>query len=84
MADEDRRSHAAGREAESLLAHAVAQRPSPSQLVVCLFDLEGPDVEVIARRLNRSPGAVYMLRARAQDKLRKPMGVNCNFFSDGA
>ena len=75
---------AAGREAESLLAHALAQLPPNYRLVVRMFDLEGHDVDTIAQRLDRSPGAVYMLRARAHNRLRKLMGATSNFFTDGA
>ena len=71
--------YAAGREAESLLAHALGQLPPNYQLVVRMFDLEGHDIETIAQRLNRSPGAVYMLRARAHDRLRDIMGSRSNF-----
>jgi len=77
-------SYAAGKEAEALLAHAMAQLPPTSQIAVRMFDLEGQDVEVIAQQLDRSPGAVYMLRARAHDKLRKLLGATSNFFTDGA
>jgi RNA polymerase sigma factor (sigma-70 family) len=76
--------HAAEREAEALLAQAMAQLPPTYEIVVRTFDLEGCEVEVIARRLERSVGAVYMLRARAHDRLRKLLGATSNFFTDGA
>ena len=75
---------AAGREAKSLLAHALAQLPSNYRLVVQMFDLQGHDVNTIARRLDRSPGAVYMLRVRAHDRLRTLLGATADFFTDGA
>lgn len=75
---------AAGREAESLLAHALGQLPPNYQLVVRMFDLEGHHVDTIARQLDRSPGSVYMLRARAHDRLRKLLGATSDFFTDGA
>jgi RNA polymerase sigma-70 factor (subfamily 1) len=77
-------SHAAGKEAEALLAQALAQLSPASQIAVRMFDLEGHDVEDIAQELDRSVGAVYMLRARAHDKLRKLLGATGNFFTDGA
>ncbi|UCF33523.1 MAG: sigma-70 family RNA polymerase sigma factor [Phycisphaerales bacterium] len=77
-------SYAAGKEAEALLAQAMAQLPSTSQIAVRMFDLEGRDVKVIAQQVGRSIGAVYMLRARAHDKLRKLLGATGNFFTDGA
>lgn len=75
---------AAGREAESLLEQALGQLPPSYRLVVRMFDLEGQDVDTIARQLDRSPGAVYMLRSRAHDRLRKLLGATSNFFTDGA
>jgi RNA polymerase sigma-70 factor (ECF subfamily) len=77
-------SHAAGKEAEALLAQAMAQLPPTSQIAVRMFDLEGQDIEVIAQQIGRSVGAVYMLRARAHDKLRGLLGATSNFFTDGA
>ena len=76
--------YAAGREAESLLGRALDQLPPAYRLVVRMFDLEGHDVDTIARQLDRSCGAVYMLRVRAHDRLRKLMGATSNFFTDGA
>jgi len=74
----------AGKEFDSLLAHALRQLPPNYQLVVRMYDLEGQGVDMIARHLSRSPGAVYMLRARAHDALRKLLGATSDFFTDGA
>lgn len=75
---------AAGKEVESLLAEAMKQLPPNYQTVVRLFDLEGVEVEEIARQLQRSPGAVYMLRIRAHDRLRALLGASGAFFTMGA
>jgi RNA polymerase sigma factor (sigma-70 family) len=74
----------AGKESESLLAHALGQLPPTYQLVVRMYDLEGHGVDTIACQLSRSPGAVYMLRARAHDALRKLLGATSDFFTSGA
>jgi len=75
---------AAGKEAQSLLADALRQLPPNYQLVVRMYDLEGQGIDIIAQHLNRSPGAVYMLRARAHDALRKLLGATSDFFTTGA
>jgi DNA-directed RNA polymerase specialized sigma24 family protein len=41
-----------------------------------MFDLEGRPVQQIASALQRSEGAVYMLRARAHDRLREILGFS--------
>ena len=56
------------------LRKAISQLPRDYERVLTLYDLEGLDVSDVAQRLGRSPGAVYMLRARAMDVLRESMG----------
>ena len=46
--------------------------------------LEGADVGDVASELDRSQGAVYMLRARAHDRLKGILGSASQFWSDGA
>ena len=75
---------AAGREVKSLLGRAMDRLPPSYRLVVRMFDLEGQDIGTIARQLDRRPGAVYMLRARAHDRLRELLGATSDFFTDGA
>jgi RNA polymerase sigma-70 factor (ECF subfamily) len=62
------------RESLDLLDAAVADLPADYQRVVRLCDLEGRPVAAVAAALGRSPGAVFMLRARAHDRLRTLLG----------
>lgn len=76
--------HASGKEAETRLDQALEQLPASYRTVVQLYDLEELDVETVAERLDRSTGAVYMLRARAHDRLRTLLGEPAKFFTDSA
>jgi DNA-directed RNA polymerase specialized sigma24 family protein len=49
-----------------------------------MWDLEGHSVEEVAASLGRSPGAVYMLRARAHRQLAEIMGAPSRFLSGSA
>lgn len=75
---------AAGIEARALLDRAMAALPETYRQVVQLYDLDALDIETVAQRLNRSPGATYMLRARAHHQLQKLLGAATRFFTDGA
>jgi DNA-directed RNA polymerase specialized sigma24 family protein len=48
--------------------------------VIELHDIEQLGIEEVAARTGKSPGAVYMMRARAHGKLRKLMGATRKFF----
>ena len=61
---------------------AVKTLPDTYQTVVRMYDLEGHNASDVAQTLGRSPGAVYMLRARALDRLRATLGHEGNFFTD--
>jgi RNA polymerase sigma-70 factor (ECF subfamily) len=50
---------------------AIAQLPETYRLVVERFDIEFRPAVDVARDIGRSPGAVYMIRARAHDRLRE-------------
>ncbi len=65
---------AVAREAESLLKEALERLPESYRLAVQHVDLNGESVEAVARQLGKSPGAIYMLRARAHDRLRENLG----------
>jgi RNA polymerase sigma-70 factor (ECF subfamily) len=65
---------AIAREAELLLKDALGRLPASYRAVVQAIDLDGRPVEEIAADLGRSTGAVYMLRARAHDRLRETLG----------
>jgi len=71
----------ARREAQGALASAIEQLPEAYARVVQMYDLEGWPVHEVARALQRSPGAVFMLRARAHQRLHEIMGRTSEFFS---
>lgn len=75
-------SHAGQDEIQTALERALRQLPPSYQKAVEMYDLEGEPVARIAQALGRSPGAVYMLRARALDWLREIMGSSTKFFTD--
>lgn len=63
-------SAAAGREQGLLVAGILEQLPPDYRLVIILRNLEDLPHEEVARRMNRSPGAVRMLWVRALTALR--------------
>ncbi len=70
----DRR--AAKEELIDLLKSAIHTLPGSYRRVVEMFDIEGRPAEEVASALKRSEGAVYMLRARAHDRLREILGFS--------
>ncbi|MBC7773735.1 MAG: sigma-70 family RNA polymerase sigma factor [Pyrinomonadaceae bacterium] len=60
---------------------ALATLPAEYEKVIRLYDLEGKEIAEVAEKLGRSEGAVYMLRARAHERLRDAMGPGSKFFS---
>ena len=74
----------AGREARVALEDAITRLPEVYQEVVRLYDLEGRPAAEVGEAIGRSPGAVYMLRGRAHDRLREILGSESKFFSDRA
>jgi RNA polymerase sigma factor (sigma-70 family) len=73
---------AAKDEAGSSLESAIKRLPPVYERVVRLYDLEGKSAKETADTLNRSVGAMYMLRARAHDQLTEMMGAPSRYFSD--
>jgi RNA polymerase sigma-70 factor (ECF subfamily) len=67
-------------EARSIVESALEQLPADYAAVVRMYDLEGRDIDEVARTLGRSPGAVHMLRARAHDRVRPLLGSPSKFF----
>lgn len=63
-----------------MVEQAVAALPERYAQVVRLYDLEAQPIEEVARRLGRSPGAVYMLRARAHERLSEMLGGSSEIF----
>ncbi len=76
-------SDAARIEACRLLQRSVLDLPETYQRVVQLYDLDGEPVEKVSEALDRSQGAVFMLRARALRRLSEMMGTASHFLSDG-
>ncbi|MDM8006898.1 MAG: sigma-70 family RNA polymerase sigma factor [Phycisphaerae bacterium] len=73
---------AACREGEEILKRAITRLPEDYRRVVEICDIEGRSTCEAAGVLNRSQGAVCMLRARAHDRLRELLGPKSRFFSD--
>jgi RNA polymerase sigma factor (sigma-70 family) len=79
-------THTASRELQAretvTLLHAALSRLPPSyRLVVERLDLEGHPAADVAAAMERSTGAVYMLRARAHDRLRELLGPQTRLFT---
>jgi RNA polymerase sigma-70 factor (ECF subfamily) len=64
-------AHAQRRELAAQVADELARLPADYRTVIVLRNLEGLTFEEVARRMERSPGAVRVLWLRALDKLRK-------------
>jgi RNA polymerase sigma-70 factor (ECF subfamily) len=60
---------------------AVAQLPRDYSRVLTLYDLEAKTADEVAEAMQRTAGAVYMLRARALDYLREALGSESQFGS---
>lgn len=73
---------AARDEAQSVMIRAIGQLPPTYRRVVELYDLQGMRVEEVAVELDRSPGAVFMQRARAHQYLAELMGRASKYFSE--
>ena len=66
---------ARGNEAGDRLRRALQCLPADYARTVQLYDLEGRSIEEVTAALGRSPGAVYMLRMRAHERLRELLGA---------
>ncbi len=75
---------AARHEAEEKLREALEKLPEDYRRVVALYDLDGRGVEDVAAAMQRSVGAVYMMRARAHDRLRELLGTASRLISTTA
>lgn len=76
--------HAARNEARACLRQAIERLPPGYRRVVEMYDLEGLPVGDVAVALQRSPGAVFMLRSRAHRCLLEAMGTASLYLSDTA
>ncbi len=72
---------AAKQEAKSFLEIALDKLPPDYAKVIRMYDLKGCPIEEVGEALGRSRGAVYMLRARAHERLREAIGTESQFFS---
>lgn len=68
-------------EAVMAMERMLATLPADYAKVIRLYDLAGRPVEEVAKEMGRSTGAVFMLRARAHDRLREAMGDEGKYFS---
>lgn len=72
---------AAQHEAARHVEAALENLPADYRRVIRLYDLECRPIEEVAAEVGRSVGAVYMLRARAHDRLKEELGSPSQFFS---
>lgn len=73
--------HAARGEAAAILKAALRKLPADYAMAVRQYDLEGRAMAEVAAAMERSEGAVHMLRRRAHDRLRELLGSASQFFS---
>lgn len=68
-------------EIAAALDRVLARLPADYERVIRLYDLEQRPIEAVCGELGRSSGAVYMLRARAHERLRELLPSESRFFS---
>jgi RNA polymerase sigma-70 factor (ECF subfamily) len=68
-------------EARAALESSIRQLPEDYRMVVQMFDLDGKSAKEVAQALGRSPGAVYMIRARAHRWLGDLLGSRSRYIS---
>jgi RNA polymerase sigma-70 factor (ECF subfamily) len=68
-------------EGERLLLDAIEALPADYRTVVRMCDIEGRAASEAAAAMSRSTGAIYMLRARAHDRLREVLGPASRYLS---
>lgn len=71
-------------EAQSAIEKTLAKLPPDYAEVIRQYDLRGQSAEEVSKHLGRSEGAVFMLRARAHDRLRELIGTESQFFTNTA
>ncbi len=77
-------SQAARQEARLSLEEAIERLPETYRHLIRLYDLESRPIKEVAETLNRSPGAVFMLRSRAHRKLCDIMGTASKYMGDSS
>ena len=73
--------HAAHGEIKKAVEAALSRIPDDYAAVVRLYDLEGLSATEVGKAMNRSTGAIYMLRARALDRLRESFASESQIFT---
>lgn len=76
--------HVAAGEFVGEIERALAQLPPDYARVIRMYDLECRPPAEVAAALGRSAGAIFMLRARAHDRLKELLGSASRFFSTGS
>jgi RNA polymerase sigma-70 factor (ECF subfamily) len=76
-------SSATNNEIKRALDAVLDRMPPDYAQVIRMYDLQGQPVAAVASEMGRSEGAVYMLRARAHDRLRDELPSESKFFSVG-
>ncbi|MBK8914695.1 MAG: sigma-70 family RNA polymerase sigma factor [Phycisphaerales bacterium] len=71
-------------DAGARLREALHMLPPDYARVVQLYDLDLRSIDEVAAELNRSPGAIYMLRSRGLDRLRELLGPPSHFLESRA
>ena len=74
---------AAHDEVKRALDAVLARMPPDYAQVILMYDLQGQPASAVAVEMGRSEGAIYMLRARAHDRLRDELPSESKFFSVG-
>ena len=70
-------------EVKRALDIVLDRMPPDYAQVIRMYDLQGQPAAAVAAEMGRSEGAVYMLRARAHDRLRDELPSESKFFSVG-
>ena len=73
---------AAKGEAVDALKRSIQLLPPAYRQVITLYDLECRSIDEVSTAMERSSGAVYMLRARAHEQLREIMGGGGQYLTD--
>ncbi|MCP4592542.1 MAG: sigma-70 family RNA polymerase sigma factor [bacterium] len=76
--------HASRREARVAIEKAIAELPPSYRRVVEMYDLQECPVDRVAEAMDRSTGAVFMLRARAHRLLRGALGSATDYLTNPA
>jgi RNA polymerase sigma-70 factor (ECF subfamily) len=74
----------ARKDVHRLLEAALERLPTDYATVIRLYDLEGRDIADVAATMQRSAGAVHMMRARAHERLGELLETAAVWFSSGA